>query len=102
MAVGVLILGVISFTLIALVSIIGSFQKEIVMAQLKAKQQTDPQTLASLNALREEVRMLRDTTMQYDMSFDNALQNMEKRVAGMERRMNQIEGAPAVPQQIGS
>ncbi len=41
---------------------------------------------ASIEALRQEVRALRDTTMQYDLSFDTALQRMEQRVEGIERQ----------------
>ena len=40
----------------------------------------------SVEALRAEVRTLRDTTMQYDISFDSALQRVESRVDQMERR----------------
>ena len=35
--------------------------------------------------LRAEIRDLRDTTMQYDLSFDTALQQMERRVNHLER-----------------
>lgn len=39
-----------------------------------------------IESLRNEIRQLRDTTMQYDMSFDTALQRMEGRVEALERR----------------
>lgn len=35
--------------------------------------------------LRSEIRDLRDTTMQYDLSFDTALQQMERRLSKIER-----------------
>ena len=35
--------------------------------------------------LRAEIRDLRDTSMQYDLSFDTALQQMERRVNKIER-----------------
>ena len=35
--------------------------------------------------LRAEIRDLRDTTMQYDLSFDTALQQMERRLSTVER-----------------
>ena len=35
--------------------------------------------------LRSEIRDLRDTTMQYDLSFDTALQRLERRIAHIER-----------------
>ena len=34
--------------------------------------------------------MLRDTTMQYDLSFDTALQRMDQRVASVERTVQAI------------
>lgn len=36
-------------------------------------------------ALRAEIRDLRDTTMQYDLSFDTALHQMERRMTQLER-----------------
>ena len=41
---------------------------------------------AEVEALRQEVRSLRDTSTQYDLSFDTALQRMEQRVTGIERK----------------
>jgi len=35
--------------------------------------------------LRAEIRDLRDTSMQYDLSFDTAMQQMERRVNKLER-----------------
>lgn len=37
-------------------------------------------------AIRAEIRDLRDTTMQYDLSFDTALQQMERRMSQVERQ----------------
>jgi hypothetical protein len=58
------------------------------IAQLKieAQHRTDADVRAALDDLRTEMRALRDTTMQYDLSFDTALQRMERRVEGLERR----------------
>ena len=36
-------------------------------------------------AVREEIKALRDTSMQYDISFDTALHQIERRVGGLER-----------------
>ena len=44
--------------------------------------------------LREEVRQLKDTALSYDLSFDTALQRMESRMDGMERKFQQIEASP--------
>lgn len=58
------------------------------MAELKLQvhQQTVNVASNELEALRQEVRALRETSMQYDLSFDTALQRMEQRVETLERR----------------
>ena len=45
-------------------------------------------------AVRDEIRALRDTSMQYDLSFDTALHQIERRVGGLER---ETYSAPAIP-----
>jgi hypothetical protein len=42
---------------------------------------------AELESTRQELRDLRNTSMQYDISFDTALGRMENRVAHVERRI---------------
>lgn len=42
---------------------------------------------AELESTRKELQALRDTSMQYDISFDTALGRMESRVAHVERRI---------------
>jgi len=66
------------------------------MARLKFDQRANAPTgnsrdiealRAELEATRQELRNLRDTSMQYDISFDTALGRMENRVAHVERRV---------------
>lgn len=40
---------------------------------------------AEIDMLRQEVRSLRDTSTQYDLSFDTALQRMDDRVEKLEK-----------------
>jgi len=40
---------------------------------------------AEFAAVRAEIRDLRDTSMQYDLSFDTAMQQMERRMNKLER-----------------
>jgi hypothetical protein len=65
-----------------------SHRRKMMELQLKLKQQGSSDVQGSINSLREEVRQLRDTTMQYDLSFDAAMQRMEQRVEGLERRVS--------------
>ena len=63
--------------------------------RLQQKGNVSEPVRAELNALREEVKQLRDTSMQYDISFDSALQRVEQRVSNIEvqnsRRQNEQE-----------
>jgi hypothetical protein len=60
-------------------------KRKVLELQLRLKQEGDAGVRAAVEAMREEMRALRDTTMQYDISFDNALQRMEQRVENLER-----------------
>ncbi len=65
-------------------------KKKMVELQIQMRQGGQDNTLReTVEALREEVRSLRDTTTQYDLSFDTALQTIENRLQSMERQ-NQI------------
>lgn len=66
-------------------------RRKMLELQLRLQGQSDPNTLAAVEALRQEMRQLRDTTMQYDLSFDTALQRLEGRLDGLERRIGQAE-----------
>lgn len=68
-----------------------SHRRQILEMQLRLRQEGDVNVRAAVDELRNEVRALRDTTMQYDLSFDTALQRMESRVEGLERRLTNAE-----------
>ncbi|MCX6380095.1 MAG: hypothetical protein NT023_11575 [Armatimonadetes bacterium] len=74
-------------------------RSRVEIAQLRAGQQTSVQNSSELIALREEVRTLRDelsslrdTATQYDMSFDSALQRIDRRVEQVEQTQRQQIG----------
>ena len=66
-------------------------KRKMMEMQLRLKGDQDVGLRPELNALREEIRALRDTSMQYDLSFDTALQKMEQRMIALERKTNQAE-----------
>jgi hypothetical protein len=66
-------------------------RRKMMELQLRLKGEGDVSVRGELSALREEVRALRDTSMQYDLSFDTALQKMEQRMIALERKSNQQE-----------
>jgi hypothetical protein len=76
---------------IPLVAIWTEHHRKVLKMQLELRNQGDMGLRGAIDSLREEVRSLRDTTTQYDMSFDSALQRMERRVEGLERRVNEVE-----------
>jgi hypothetical protein len=86
---------------IPLLAIWTGHKRKMLELQLRLRGETDNNVRHELNAMREEIRMLRDTTMQYDLSFDTALQSMEKRMTLIERRVNQSEQSDAQNIQLG-
>ena len=71
---------------IPIIAIWTEHQRKVLEIKLKLTKQTDIGVAAEIEALRQEVRSLRDTSMQYDLSFDTALQRMEQRVERLEVR----------------
>lgn len=76
---------------IPLTAIWTSHRRKMLEMQMRLRNEGDAGVRVAVDALREEVRALRDTTTQYDLSFDTALQRMERRVEGLERRVNEMD-----------
>src|SRR5437763_13366034 len=64
------------------------------LEEIKAHQRTaiDQETRAAIEGLRAEMAALRDTTTQYDVSFDTALKRLESRISHVEQKV--ITAAP--------
>jgi hypothetical protein len=76
---------------IPIIAIWTEHRRKLMELQLRLRGETDVNTRAAIDALREEVRQLRDTSMQYDLSFDSALQKMDQRMGNIERRVHEME-----------
>jgi predicted nucleic acid-binding Zn-ribbon protein len=76
-------------------------RRKMLELQIRLKNESTDNTQQSMNALREEMRALRDNTMQYDLSFDTAIQRMEQRMQAIERKTSQVESETQVKQRIG-
>ncbi len=63
------------------------------MARIRAdaRAKANRQLEEALQAIRQEVAELRDTTTRYDLSFDTALQRMEARIARLEQGAGQAQ-----------
>src|SRR5438445_230617 len=88
------LVAVLCFFGIPLSAIWGHNRRRMMELKLRLTQGNDSEVRASIEALRAEVRALRDTTMQYDISFDTALHQMERRVNGLERDTYHIPNVP--------
>ena len=75
-------------------------RRKVLELEMQGRGQGEGGVRAELDALRQEMRMLRDTSTQYDLSFDTALQRMEQRVVGVERSVQTIQAQDV--QRIGS
>jgi hypothetical protein len=80
------IIGILCVFGIPLSAIWTHHRRKVLEMQLQLRGQGDTGRSAEFDALRQEVRSLRDTSTQYDLSFDAALQRMEQRVERMERQ----------------
>src|SRR5262245_15017819 len=71
---------------IPLLAIWTSHRRKMLELQLRLRNEGSSSLHAEMEAMRHEIRSLRETTMRYDLSFDTALQRLEQRVEGIERR----------------
>ena len=69
---------------IPMLVIITSHRRKMLEMKLKSMDRGDDSVRIAVEQLRSEVRSLRDTSTQYDLSFDNALQRIERRVETLE------------------
>ena len=69
---------------IPLMNLWAKHQREMLELRLQL-QQGNGNANTEIEALRQEIQALRETSMQYDLSFDAALQRVEQRVARVEQ-----------------
>jgi hypothetical protein len=89
----VAILGIVAVFGIPLSAIWTHHQREL--AKIKAQQgpKGSSDVTAQLNAIRQEMALLRDTTTKFDMSFDAALSRLEQRMDKAEENIAEIRPA---------
>lgn len=89
-AVAIVILLIIFVAIISIVGIASWHRQE--MEKIRArrgqegKAELSDELRAELNALKEQVLALRDTTTKFDLSFDSALDGVEARLKRVEER----------------
>lgn len=82
--IGLPVMGVLSIPLLA----IWTHHKRH-MEELSQKRQRimNDDVRAEFTALRQEIKALHDTAMQYDLSFDTTMQHLDRRVGQLEHQM---------------
>lgn len=80
---------------IPIVAIVTSHQRELAKIKAQKSAQVPANVEAELQALRNEVAALRDTTTRFDMSFDAAITQLENRVDRVETRQTGAVYAPS-------
>ena len=81
--VGLPVLGVLSIPLLAIWT---HHRRKMEEMSLRKQQVFSEDIRAEFAAVRQEIKTLRDTAMQYDLSFDTNLHNLERRMTQLEQQ----------------
>jgi len=87
---------------IPIIAIWTAHKRSLYQMKLSAQQHGDERILAQIAEVRKEIQALRDTSTQYDISFDTALQRVEMRLGSLEGRVGRLEQSTAVSTSIGA
>ena len=72
--------------LIILVAILTHHRRKMEEIRLRQADLVPAQIRSEMETLRDEVRALRDTTTQFDIGIDTKLQQLDRRLSGVELR----------------
>lgn len=64
-------------------------RKEMLEMELERRRLSNQQMAAQLDAIREEIAQLRDTSTQYDMSLQATLEALQERVRYLEQQLEE-------------
>ena len=82
---------------IPILKIWSKHQREMLELRMRLREQGSGNVQADIQALRQEIHALRETSMQYDLSFDAALQRLEQRVVRTEQGVQNTVSAAFRP-----
>jgi methylthioribose-1-phosphate isomerase len=82
---------------IPITAIVTAHFRQLAQMKMNRSSEQDQALLHELQAVKQQIEQLRDTTTQYDMSFDTALQRLESRMSHIEQRVNAVEQRAASP-----
>jgi hypothetical protein len=95
----VLMTAIVSLAVMTIVRMVFKKDERVAEIQARARAGSDPALKEAIEGLKKEVAQLRDTTTQYDMSFDSALQRLETRMSHLEKRTKVSPAAEEAAQQ---
>ena len=81
--IGIPVMGVLAIPLLAIWT---HHRRKMEEMSLQRQQMLSEDMRNEFAALRSEIKALRDTTMQYDLSFDTTLHTLERRVGQLEQQ----------------
>lgn len=67
------------------------YRQKVAELRLKSGSKSGQDSLVEMRALRNQMMELRDTTSEYNLSFDTALQRLESRITQLEQHIEQPE-----------
>jgi len=76
--------------IVPVLAITQKHRKEMAMLELEKRRKSNEEILKQIEALRQEIAELRQTTTQYDMSLQANLENLQERVRALEASQHQV------------
>jgi len=64
-------------------------RKEMLQMELERRRLSNQEVIAQIEALRQELAQLRDTSTQYDMSLQANLEALQERVRALEQQVDE-------------
>jgi sensor histidine kinase regulating citrate/malate metabolism len=64
-------------------------RKEMLQMELEKRRLSNQEVVAQIEALRQELAQLRDTSTQYDMSLQATLETLQERVRMLEQQVDE-------------
>ena len=65
------------------------YRKEMLEMEQEQRRQSNQEVIAQIEALRQELAQLRDTSTQYDMSLQATLETLQERVRMLEQQLEE-------------
>ena len=65
------------------------YRKEMLQMELERRRLSNQEVIAQIEALRQELAQLRDTSTQYDMSLQANLEMLQERVRMLEQQLEE-------------